>query len=502
MQAPVRRPVVLAALVTAGIFAAISCADKVVFEDSRIPTPPAAAAGFLGFDNEAKNLTVCGDCHVTHQTKWRQTAHADAFATLSASPGKQAACEGCHTVNGRGNTTADASGGWESVKDARYHDVQCESCHGPGLSHATNPEAGQPVASIAVSATAGCGECHNGAHHPFVEEWAKSGHAVPIASPASRAECQACHTAKGALDAWGVTARYTENNATQGHALGIVCAVCHDPHSNEASRRSNSGTGVTNVLKMPASGGQLRYSVDVPSEEQNLCMKCHHKRSQPELDATQNSRGPHSPEGPLLLGEEVGFWFGDITAPAAQIAGTHGTTANPGLCTTCHMVAYSVNDKLTGAFKLNVVGHSFEAIPCVGADGIPNGSTTCTLDQRSFKGCVNSGCHGTESAARSAYTVANTRTNTLAAQLKVLVDKVRATEIKSTDGKWTTAEGADFNYQLALKKGSPIHNPFMIEALLLNSITEMQRKYNLRVAPEINLRPTLGTHLTAGGRTE
>src|SRR5690606_12810083 len=104
------------------------------------------------------------------------------------------------------------------------------------------------------------------------------------------AECRSCHTAKGALDAWGVTANYKEKSGTQGHALAITCAVCHDPHSNEASRRNETGTGPTNSLSMPASGGQLRYSVDVPNEEQNLCMKCHHKRAQPDLGTTNFSR--------------------------------------------------------------------------------------------------------------------------------------------------------------------------------------------------------------------
>ena len=501
MQASLRRFVVLAAIVPATSLLAVACADKVVYEDNRIPTPPVAAAGFLGFEDAAKNVTVCGNCHVGHQSDWRRTAHADAFATLTASPSKQASCEGCHTTNHRGSAVVDTTGGWTSVKDPRYHDVQCESCHGPGLTHAENPEASQPVASIAVSATAGCGECHNGTHHPFMAEWSKSGHAQVIASPASRAECQACHTAKGALDAWGVTAIYKEKAGTTGHTLGVVCAVCHDPHSNEASRRSESGTGATNALTMPASGGQLRYSVDVPSEEQNLCMKCHHKRAQPELDATQFSRGPHSPEGPLLLGENVGFWFGDIPVDA-RIVGTHGTAANPRLCATCHMVQYEVNDKMTGSFKLRVVGHSFEAIPCVGADGIPTGSTTCTVNERSFRGCLGSGCHGTETSARAAYTVVNLRVASLTTELKRLIDLVRATEIKSNDGKWTSAEGADFNYQLALKQGSSIHNPFMIEALLTASINEMHRKYNIRITPNLDLRNTIGAHLTTAGKTE
>lgn len=488
-----RRPLTYAVIGIAAAIAVAACAERVVYRDVRFPEPPAAAAGFLGYQTAATNKTVCGNCHVGHQSDWQRTAHAEAWVTLVNAPGKQAFCEGCHTVNQRGNASGGEAGGWIGAQDERYHDVQCESCHGPGLDHVQNPESTQPLASIAVGVnlTAGCGECHNGTHHPFVEEWESSGHGQLVASPATRAECQSCHTAKGALDAWGVTANYKEKSGTQGHQLAITCAVCHDPHSNEASRRGETGTGPTNSLGMPMSGGQLRYSIDVPNEEQNLCMKCHHKRAQPELGTTQFSRGPHSPEGPLLLGENVGFWFSD-TPVGQQIVGTHGSEANPRLCATCHMVQYEVTDKLTGQFKFTSVGHRFEAIPCVDAEGIPTGAASCTITGRSFKGCLGSGCHGTEPAARSAYTVVNTRIANLSAELKALVDQVRATEINQNDNRWSSAEGADFNYQLAVKKGSSIHNPFMVEALLTASIREMRTRYGLTVRDDLDLRNTLG----------
>ena len=497
-----RRQLSYLAIAAAIALGTSSCAERVIYRDQRIPEVPAAAAGFLGYQSATTNQTVCGNCHVGHQSDWERTAHAESWVSLAGSAGKQAFCEGCHTVGQRGNASPDSTGGWIGTKDTRYHDVQCESCHGPGLPHVQNPESTQPLAPIAVGAdlSVGCGECHNGTHHPFVEEWQESGHGAPLASPASRPECQSCHTAKGALDAWGVTADYKEKNNTEGHKLGIVCAVCHDPHSNEASRRSETGAGPTNSLSMPASGGQLRYSVDVPNEEQNLCMKCHHKRGVPDLGTTQNSRGPHSPEGPLLLGENVGFWFSDTPTDVGQIAGTHGTEGNPRLCATCHMVRYEVTDKATGAFKFQSVGHRFEAIPCVNSEGVPTGEDTCTITARSFRGCLGSGCHQTETAARSAFTVVNTRVATLAAELKRLIDQVRATEIKSTDNRWSSAEGADFNYQLAMMKGSPTHNPFMVEALLTASIQEMKRRYGLQVNATIDLRNTLSAaHGATGG---
>ncbi len=60
-------------------------------------------------------------------------------------------------------------------------------------------------------------------------------------------------------------------------AQGITCAVCHDPHGSENS-------------------GSLRFPIDDPTLENNLCMKCHARRFEPDL--TSNTSGPHAPAGP------------------------------------------------------------------------------------------------------------------------------------------------------------------------------------------------------------
>ena len=126
----------------------------------------------------------------------------------------QGYCQACHTTNNLGNTLTDTSVGWRTTKDVRYHDVQCESCHGPGLTHVTNPDATQPLASIKADtlATTGCGECHSGAHQPFVAEWQRSAHGrlVNSSTATSSASCIGCHTAQGALARWGETANYVE----------------------------------------------------------------------------------------------------------------------------------------------------------------------------------------------------------------------------------------------------------------------------------------------------
>ena len=484
----------VAAIVLLIVGGTASCVDETVFREGPLfRSPPAAAAGFLGYDEQDRKLTVCGNCHIGQQSRWETTAHADAFATLANSGEMQGFCQGCHTVNQRGNASPDVSGGWVGTNDTRYHDVQCENCHGPGLTHVEDPDASQPLAPITVGLDLeyGCGECHSGAHHPFVEDWKASRHGRVTASVASRAttdpagarECMSCHTAQGALEAWGVDANYIERNDALAAREPIVCATCHDPHG----KRPGFGTDITK---------QLRYSISVPDEENNLCIKCHHKRAQPDIDpVTRSSRGPHSPEGPLLLGENVGFWFGDtIVYDGLRIRGTHGTERNPRLCATCHVDAFPVTDLLTGDFVIQVTGHDFAAVPCVDANGRPTGETDCAVSARSFRGCTASGCHGDQDAARSAWVVTKGEITGMAATLKALIDQVRTAEVKGSDGRWTTAEGADFNYQLALKKGSEVHNPFLIKALLAASIEEMREVYGLTVPPStVDHRQYIGT---------
>jgi predicted CXXCH cytochrome family protein len=263
----------------------------------------------------------------------------------------------------------------------------------------------------------------------------------------------------------GVDARsnYLEKGQVATDPLKITCGVCHDPHN------------ATNP-------GQLRLPIDVADEKQNLCMSCHHKRGEPDLGTGgTTTRGAHSPEGPMLLGE-AGWWPpGMPTGGLERIVSTHGTEANPRLCAGCHVEQYEVTDKVTGDFQLQVVGHKFLAIPCVDASGAPV-STDCGTDltQRRFTTCATSGCHASQDQARSAFVIATNRIVSLNNQLKALLARVPRSEFSSTDARFTTAEGAQFNTTLADKRGSQVHNPFLMEALLVGSIDAVKLTYNLQ----------------------
>jgi predicted CXXCH cytochrome family protein len=456
----------------AALLVALGCTDtETVFVEVEVPLfeqPPTAAEGFLGYSDVEAGLTTCGNCHIGQQSQWEETGHAHAWETLQANANAQEFCEGCHSVGSNGNFLENDNVGYAATGDERYHDVQCESCHGAGLEHVTNPDASQPLASILVGTdlTAGCGECHQGSHHGFVDEWTLSRHGEGANRPQYRERdgCRTCHGGRGALEAWGVKANYLERDGSE--EIGIVCAVCHDPHD------------ATNE-------GQLRFPVDVPEVDTNLCMKCHQRRAVPSEGSS--SRGPHSPQGPLLLGENVGWIPPNFQYANTQIRGTHGTERNTRLCATCHVNAYEVRDAVTDDFVLSVKGHSFKPIPCVDEQGVPDSTVDCELTERTFSACTASGCHGDESAARSAYILATTRIAGLVAELDALLEQVPETEFSSEDDVFTIAEGAEFNAGLGDISSSAIHNPFLTEALLTASIAEVQSEYGLASVSGISL---------------
>lgn len=466
------RRLVLGPLAVVGLFGCVD--EKIVYRDRDLFEEPLAAAGnFLGYSDETSKLAVCGNCHVEKQGDWIGTAHADAWSVA----GDDAACGQCHAVSEAGNAV-DVPAGFAATGEERYHDVQCESCHGPGLDHVSNPlESNAPLAALnvcdpntnnvcpdLVNDNEGCAECHSSSHRPFAEEWDLSRHGSGANRPTyrTRAECAACHNGEGALKAWGVNTEFVEKGLGEG--IGVTCAVCHDPHSADNS-------------------GQLRFAVGVADVDTNLCMKCHQRRSVPDLGTGGTSTsGPHAPQGPLLLGEvgSVGWTPPNFSYNLDRIRGTHGSDRNTQLCATCHVNSYSVSDSTAGG-TITVTGHRFLPIPCVDSNNVPTVGQTCgkTVAERNFGSCTASGCHGDETAALSALTLAQNRIAQRALELKNLLALVPTNQFSSTDTVFTVAEGARFNQQLGEITSSAVHNPFLTEALLLASIDIVETTYNL-----------------------
>ena len=196
MVAASRESVVRLSAVAAILAVSASCvSEKAVYRDIQGPTPPAAAANFVGYARNDTKQTVCGNCHVDLQTAWVQTNHAKAWEDLQGSGHAASYCEDCHAVSGLGNGAAGKVA-FTATRDPRYQDVQCENCHGAGATHVANPSLGnQPLASIAVDTATGakfsCAGCHTGTHEPFVDQWKVSAHNY-IASAPEEERSQGC----------------------------------------------------------------------------------------------------------------------------------------------------------------------------------------------------------------------------------------------------------------------------------------------------------------------
>jgi len=484
---------------------ATGCVDeKVVFQERPLFEQPAeAAGGFLGYSQQDAKLTVCGNCHVGTQSSWEETAHASAWEGLQSSDHVEDFCRNCHTVNELGNPNETESG-FVATESERYHDVQCESCHGPGQTHVENPDGSQPLASIqaGVDLETGCGECHSGAHHPFTNQWAESAHGIAPVKDRSYVggSCLDCHEGEAALEnTFGETANFV--GKTDDARSSITCAVCHDPHGSPNS-------------------AQLRAPVDVASQE-HLCVQCHSNRGTPGL-TSPNLHGPHGYQGNLVLGEDIG-WIPPNADLSGTFASTHGTEANPELCATCHVAPQTITDD-EGNFQVEAVGHTFEATPCLDENGLPQ--ENCTLAEQSFDACATSGCHGSADVARNLFQTTKTGLNDLLDQLWTdtdddhvletaddgLLPQVLAlegeAEINPADSTFTTAEGALWNAQVAHTEdrlywgdftvganpehfgahkgsGDGVHNPFLLEALLRASIDAVENEYGVTAAATV-----------------
>jgi predicted CXXCH cytochrome family protein len=478
---------IAAVLIAAGSIAACS-GDRVVFRDREpFNTPPDAARGFLGYYDAASKQTTCGNCHADYQADWVGTAHASAHATLNASSAKKAECFSCHTVTGKGNVVGTTAAGHDAVQNAAYFDVQCESCHGPGLEHVEGIGQGtviRPLAKVSMTGTGNCGDCHSGAHQPYADEWKASRHAtVPSGTRATNATCTGCHEGRKALESFGSQANYREKaGATEYQA--VTCAVCHDPH----------GSG------NPA---QLRFPVTSADPDQNLCMQCHMRTTQP----SGSSTSPHAPQGAVLLGF-AGYRPPGFVYDTARIFSSHATDRNPKLCAGCHIAKFTVTDQLTGAFTMQSTGHLMRPIPCLDAAGKPTADKNCAYNAtaRSWQTCT--GCHGSAATAATAFNTVRARMKFLADQLWLnsnndgtlqatptdggllaTLKQTRPGEWSTTDNMVTPAEGAEFNARLCgeynqsnADNSKGIHNPFLCEALLVATINYVRSHYGFPAA--------------------
>jgi hypothetical protein len=72
-----------------------------------------------------------------------------------------------------------------------------------------------------------------------------------------------------------------------------------------------------------------------------------------------------------------------------------------------------------------------------------------------------------------------------------LLPLIPSSEFSTTDNRISTAEGSRFNAQLARQPGTPIHNPFLVEALLIYSLDQIAIDYGLFARKDLSMRQML-----------
>jgi predicted CXXCH cytochrome family protein len=525
--------------------------EEIVYRDKPLFNPPPDSLnGFLGYFTASTKQTTCGNCHVGVQADWAQTAHSHAWTDLQNSGHASASCNKCHTVSELGNAVGHPAG-YSTVPDTAYHDVQCESCHGPGFTHVENPdiEANHPLAHFHVDTgvVASCAGCHTGAHTPYVEQWKQSGHGSGpgFANAGTNPSCMPCHEGRTAMTIkFGVQTRYVEQGSATPERIN--CVTCHSPHGSPYE-------------------SQLRAPLSTPTRDQ-LCVTCHSRSGVPPWSVASGngtSRGPHGAQGLLVLGENVGWIPPDFAYDTTDMASSHGTSANPRLCATCHVVRQTITDNITGAFQFQSVGHTFDAIMCKNTAGIPTpcadvpDTTAAGASGHDFTACSTSGCHiGGPTQAANAYRTLKGELNNyldqiwtdvnhngvidsagidngLVPQLVSRALRPGATAADSAPINFrtnvtTVAKGTLWNAALAateerriflngvclgntfsthMASGNGVHNPFLLKALLLASIATMHSEYGLPSPPVPNtLTGTVPPHVRlragAGGATQ
>jgi hypothetical protein len=362
-----------------------ACTDDEVFVDRPDFNPPSDTINnFIGYVGDvADKKPVCANCHATFWGSWLDHGHSNAWEDLQANAGAASFCDPCHTISENGNP-AEGDAGYVLTADERYTDVQCESCHGSGWEHENDPEVSTaPLCSVLAdtAATTGCGECHQGTHNPFVEQWSVSAHGNTSSFARGRAGCQECHEGRVALERMFLeTGNYLEKDGPDN--LSIFCVVCHDSHGSDFEAN----------LRAPI---DIAGAVGQPPARDHLCIRCHSNRGTP-----PSTHGPHGAQGLVLLQEDIGWIPQGFVFPEEP---AHGNPAiNAELCVTCHVVHFEITDPATGDHVFTSVGHTFEAIPCLDAEGIPEDpGTQCDLTDRDFRACAD--CHGSEANARTVF---------------------------------------------------------------------------------------------------
>lgn len=321
--------------------------------------------------------TTCATCHsgsVKDDTysEWLNTGHATKLQTAFASyTPERDYCIGCHTTGY--NETDKAGGfddlakqaGWDPSKVSltgwlkenkwtvdqimaspmgKLADVQCESCHGPGLIH-EGVELAKETGALYNPGV--CSQCH-----PQEAQWRSSGHANTGAAEIHMAEgtsCVECHTGQGYVEVKirgnkavfpsMATAEQPATLSEPSEQPPVACAACHDPHAFSEPFNKAAAGAAPNIasLQLRATATELTIpaGATVKVGESATCVLCHaNKRDvgyKTDFIAGKKTRGVHDNSQ-----ADVFYGVGAVDYGQRLSNSKHTSQVKEG-CIECHM---------------------------------------------------------------------------------------------------------------------------------------------------------------------
>ncbi|MCK6458733.1 MAG: hypothetical protein L6Q95_02415 [Planctomycetes bacterium] len=296
---------------------------------------------------------ACAQCHGNRAALVDDTEHATVFerngATLFAGG---AGCFSCHVLDPVPSPAPPPSGSFGEAAAAEGLDplayayttfaqfeadfpqsaaranVQCESCHGPGSEHDSDPRR----ISVPMRAEV-CGSCHTGVVGPNIRvQWQDSAHGrTPPAAAIANPSCRTCHAARSFIDT--VTGA-APADITEG-APGATCAACHDPHSAANPKQVRLFGAVTVGGGDSYNGGRAA-----------ACLVCHQSGVQDAASYAQANNGPPCATQSDMIATRGGVEFSGSYGSSFHartsfrlrpFTGDPDDSDTPDSCVICHM---------------------------------------------------------------------------------------------------------------------------------------------------------------------